>query len=130
MKLFFNIPINFTQLFFFTLLCPLFAVCALKSRVSAFEEIIFDPCAGYLHSNTPDNGKSLQAPFLILPQFSFSSRAGLFFVQIILKVEVLAEFHSLDTCYVSASSVCIAWAGLDRGSPGGTSRPAVVAAGN
>lgn len=48
MKLFFNIPINFTQLFFFTLLCPLFAVCALKSRVSAFEEIIFDPCAGFV----------------------------------------------------------------------------------
>lgn len=132
MKLLLNIPINFTQLFFFILLCPLFGICALKSDSCIWRDHLWALhwFCGYLHSYTPDNGKFLQAPFLILVQFWLSSRVGIFFVQVILKVEILARFHYLKTNYISASSVSITWAELDRDSPGGTFRPTIVAAGN
>lgn len=67
-----------------------------------------------------------------LSSLNFHSSLGLdyFFVQVILKVEISAEFHDLSTFYISASLASIARAGLEWGSPGGASPPTAAAAGN
>lgn len=73
-----NIHINFTQLFFFILVCPLFVICTsnILIRRGHLRSVFTEQFCGYLHSS-----------FLILHQFAFPSCVGLFFRQLIFKAE-------------------------------------------